>query len=246
LPGADSKSHPESTVKDRKNNKPASDSVGGRKRYYKGPFPSSDTKLRFLVSDNPKVSGTASWARFDNYFKAEPKTVGEFMAAGGKRADIRYDLWHKYIALDPDPTAAGSDARTKNRSRIESTDHIGTDGYVLDGTSVTSKDELFRLLRGWVRSSDASTIGNVRNFGGRPCILINIDSGVTAVLNADTKRSAVELYVEEAQVHGADATWSVIPNRNGRLNKLSFRKDCTETPGWYCYLRQPLATGQEL
>lgn len=106
LPGAGANSHSESTVNDRTNSKRAKNSASNQGRYYKGRFPSPETKLRFLVSDNPKVFGTASWARFDVYFKAKPTTVGEFMAVGGTRADVRYDLWHKYIALDPDPTLA--------------------------------------------------------------------------------------------------------------------------------------------
>jgi hypothetical protein len=109
LSGSASKSHRESTVDDREISKRAGDGASNRERYYKGPFPSPDTKLRFLVSDNPKVFGTGSWARFDAYFKAKPTNVSEFMAAGGTHADVRYDLWHKYIALDPDPRIKSSD-----------------------------------------------------------------------------------------------------------------------------------------
>jgi hypothetical protein len=235
-----------STGVNRKNREGAEKGRSSREQYYKGPFPSPNTNLRFLVSNNPKVPGTASWVRFDNYFKAKPKTVSEFMAAGGTNADIRYDLFRRYIELDPDPRMMGSDARTKDPSRIESAGRIGPDGYVLDGTSVASKDELFRLLKEWLQASEVSTIGDVGNFGKRPCILIGLDGGLTAVLNADTKRSAVELYVEEVQARGADATWSVIPNRGGRLNKLTFCEDCRETPGWYCYLQRPLVARQEV
>jgi hypothetical protein len=246
LRGAGSQSHRESPVKHPRNREGAEHSTNNRERYYKGPFPSPGTKLRFFVSANPKVPGTASRARFDTYFGAKPTTVSEFMAAGGTRADVRYDLWHKYIALDPDPRTAGSDALTKEQSRIESADRFGTDGYVLDGACVASKEELFRLLKDWLRASDVPTIGDIGNFGGRACILISLDSGLTAVLNADTKRSAVQLYVEEVQARGANATWSVIPNRSGRLNKLTFREDCTETPGWYCYLQRPLPARQNV
>jgi hypothetical protein len=57
------------------------------------PFPSHDTKLRFLATDNPKKSGTAAWARLDNYLKTKPAIVRQFMDAGDKSEDIRYDLW---------------------------------------------------------------------------------------------------------------------------------------------------------
>jgi hypothetical protein len=70
--------------------------------------------------------------------------------------------------------------------------------------------------------SDVPTIGDIGAFGGSPCIFISLDKERTAILNADTKRTAVEQYVQDAQLCGAEATWSVIPSRRGRLNKLHF------------------------
>jgi len=75
----------------------------GPRRYYDGPFPTLDTKLRIVATSNPKRKGTAARARFDAYLRANPTTVREFLAAGGQRVDIRYDLHHNYIELDPDP-----------------------------------------------------------------------------------------------------------------------------------------------
>lgn len=246
LPGASSSPHRESTVEDRSNRKRARNRASNRERYFKGPFPSPDTKLRFLVTANPKVFGTAAWARFDIYFKAKPATVGEFMAVGGTRDDIKYDFWNEYISLDPDPRTISSDAPIEGQSRIQSSDRFGTDGYVVNGTWVASKAELFQLLKSWLEASAMPTIGEVGGFGGKPCIFISLDKNLTAELNADTKRAAVEQYVKEIHVRGADATWSVIPNRRGRLNKLTFREDSADTPGWYCYLRQPLSVPQRV
>jgi len=56
---------------------------------------------------NPKREGSASFPIFNLYFKS--RTVGEFLAAGGRRADILWDLEHGYILLDDEiaqPTAA--------------------------------------------------------------------------------------------------------------------------------------------
>lgn len=69
---------------------------------------------------------------------------------------------------------------------------------------------------------------------------------VQVVLNADTKRAAVEQYLEATRREGPDLPWLVIANRRGRVNKVIFRKDGQETPGWYCYLREPLSTPGEL
>jgi hypothetical protein len=47
------------TVKDTVNRR-GSDHKANIRRYYDGSFPSHDTKLRFLATDNPKKSGTAA------------------------------------------------------------------------------------------------------------------------------------------------------------------------------------------
>jgi tRNA(fMet)-specific endonuclease VapC len=215
-------------------------------RYYDGPFPSPNTRLWFLVTHNPKLPGTASWDRFAIYFNAKPTTVREFMTVGGTRTDIRYDLWHEYIALDPDPRMTGLDTPIKARPVVQSADRLSANSYLVKGTRVANKGELLRLLQDWLELSSVTTIGDIGTFGRDPCIFISLANDRTAVLNADTKRAAVEQYVKNAKVHGANAAWSVIPNRQGRLNKLTFREDGIETPGWYCYLRQSLSAQQKI
>lgn len=54
-------------------------------------------KIKLLVKENPKRPGSASFERYDLYKKA--KTVGDFIDAGGKSADIAYDVKHEYIEL---------------------------------------------------------------------------------------------------------------------------------------------------
>src|SRR5262249_7580777 len=46
---------------------------------------------------NPKKPGTASHARYAAYEGAA--TVGAFLAAGGTRADLRWDAEHGYVEL---------------------------------------------------------------------------------------------------------------------------------------------------
>jgi len=73
-----------------------------RRRLY-GDFPDLDIEVRFLVDSNPKRVGTKSWHRFERYFKANPKPVEEMLNAGAIPEDVRWDLGHKFIALNPDP-----------------------------------------------------------------------------------------------------------------------------------------------
>ncbi len=117
-------------------------------------------------------------------------------------------------------------------------------GYVMKGTTVGGKRALAALLKQWLGVSTATTIG-VGTFGGSPCVRIQLGD-VQAVLNADTKRAAIELYLDTARREGADRPWSVIANRRGRVNKVVFREDKEETPGWFCYLTEPFTTPGEV
>ena len=53
--------------------------------------------IRVLKAKNPKRSGSAAHARFDLYKK--DMTVAEFLAAGGWRADISWDLRQGFIEV---------------------------------------------------------------------------------------------------------------------------------------------------
>jgi hypothetical protein len=115
----------------------------------------------------------------------------------------------------------------------------------MKGTLLSNKTELLRLLESWLKTSEASKIGNASR-GQTPWISLIVDRQRRAVINSDTKRSAVEEYVKEAQTRGADVSWFVIPNRDGPCNKLVFRADRQPTPGWYCYLEPPNDAPEEL
>lgn len=129
---------------------------------------------------------------------------------------------------------------------IEPTNVFDDDGHVVSGTKLTGKAELLRLLKDWLQLSGAATVGNIGTFGRRPCVFIALEGGLTAVLNSDTKRAAIQEFVKNADECGSDAPWSVVANKLGPLNKLVFRPDGTATPGWYCYLREPLTAPRKV
>jgi hypothetical protein len=142
-----------------------------------------------------------------------------------------------------------SDAPTEGRQPgIESVGAIDADGHVKERIKLAGKTELFEVLKGWLRVSRSQTIGVVGKFGGRPCIFISLPKGLTARLNVDTKRDAVEQFVEDGHKRASDVPWSAVRNRRGRgpVNKLNFRADGTETFGWYCYLLEPLSAPRKV
>ena len=137
--------------------------------------------------------------------------------------------------------AENLDSRAHGLHREFDPAHVfDANGHILNGTKVTGKAELVRLLEAWLRVSGTPTIGSIGTFGRKPCIFIALAGGLTAMLNSDTKRVAIEEFVKDAGANGAEKPWSVVQNRLGRLNKLAFRADGAETPGWYCYLLEPL------
>ena len=54
-------------------------------------------KITVVVTENPKKAGTASHTRFAVYKTG--MTVAEFLKAGGKRADLDWDVSHKFVSI---------------------------------------------------------------------------------------------------------------------------------------------------
>ena len=94
------------------------------------------------------------------------------------------------------------------------------------------------LLRDWLRTGE-KTIGDFGSFGGKPWVRIRL-GGTQVVLNADTKRSAVQEYLAYVAENGPDSPWPVVANQRGTVNKVTFRADGVATPGWYAYTTKPL------
>jgi len=127
-------------------------------------------------------------------------------------------------------------------SAVSEAEHKGSIadlGEHLERTVVGSKAELVTLLGNWLRASDAETIGSAGTFGGKWLIRITFGGGNSVVLNADTKRAAVEVFLAEVNARGVDIPWRILPNNRGTLNKVDFLRSGPPVAGWYCYLEQP-------
>jgi hypothetical protein len=101
-----------------------------------------------------------------------------------------------------------------------------------------SKREFFRVLERWLQESTAPTIADIDTYGGRAWLQVQIGSQ-TVHLNADTKRKAVQTYVQRCRGN-PDGPWPVVANRNGRVNKVLQGPDSKVVDGWYAYLKTPL------
>ena len=137
------------------------------------------------------------------------------------------------------PTAADIPEENPEHSTSKSDVEMDVAGHLPRVLKVASKEQLRALLRRWYEESDAGTVGDVANFGGRPAIAVDLGDHA-AVLNVDTKRSAVAAYLAHADANGVDAPWQVVSNTRGRVNKVIFSDDPAAAAGWYVYLREPL------
>jgi hypothetical protein len=74
----------------------------------------------------------------------------------------------------------------------------------------------------------------------RPTAWLHIDLGPYVVLNADTKRAAVEAFLRDSG-DNPERRWRVIANAQGRINKVLPYLETDVAPGWYASLTRPLA-----
>jgi hypothetical protein len=114
---------------------------------------------------------------------------------------------------------------------------LDADGYLRADLAIEGKTELARVLSRWLRESTAMTVGNVGRFGGRPWLRITVGAH-EVVVNADTKRAAVEQFVRDSN-NDPERDWQVNENRRGRINKVTPNADGPPLPGWYAYLSSP-------
>jgi len=121
------------------------------------------------------------------------------------------------------------------------TDRRQSGGYLPRGMRISGKRELAVVLARWLEESGAATIGDVGSFGRAACLLIDV-GGTEVVLNADTKRAAVEAYVR-ASASDPDRPWLVVTSRGGHATKVLPSPGGEPAPGWYAYLRQPGTPG---
>ncbi len=72
-----------------------------------GPARDDNEIITVLVTGNPKRAGSAAYERFALYRTG--MTVGQFLATGGLRVDITWDVNHGFIKLDPGKESDAAD-----------------------------------------------------------------------------------------------------------------------------------------
>lgn len=114
----------------------------------------------------------------------------------------------------------------------QSREEADMDTGIQEGTEVVGKAALADLLRTWLRTSNEPTLGDVAQYGGRPYVHVDL-GGVRVVLNADTKRAAVERYLAAVDARGTGLPWQVVQGRT-KTNKVVY-EGMESSAGWYAY-----------
>jgi hypothetical protein len=151
----------------------------------------------------------------------------------------------------PQPAGAGGQVRNRSRAahiasspvpRARPVPAVPGDGYLPRGLRITGKHELVTVLRTWLDQSAAPTIGDIGTFGRAAWLRIDLN-GIEVVLNADTKRTAVQVFIRAAAAD-PDRPWLVTATRTGRAVKVLPGPHDEPAPGWYAYLTRPGTAGQ--
>ena len=119
-----------------------------------------------------------------------------------------------------------------------------SEGHLPRGLHFADKLELRDALKRWLAESHAETVGDVGKFGGKAWLTVDIGEH-EVVLNADTKRAAIEWFVQASR-SAPERSWRVIANRRGRFNKVLPDPHGSPLPGWYAYLTTELEEEQAI
>ena len=100
-------------------------------------------------------------------------------------------------------------------------------------TEALTKHEFHHRLRAWI-STDEDRVGPEDAYGATGWVFVR-DGQSFFKLNADTKRQAVESYLQTVEVHGDDLEWSVSENKLGNMTAVVYGPDKIRHTSFYLY-----------
>jgi len=100
-------------------------------------------------------------------------------------------------------------------------------------TEAISKGEFHRRLRVWL-ATDEHRIGAEGDYGATGWIFVR-DGGSFYKLNADTKRPAVEEYVQNLVLLGEDVEWHTVENQKGNMTAIAYGPEQRRNTSFYLY-----------
>jgi hypothetical protein len=100
-----------------------------------------------------------------------------------------------------------------------------------------SKAEFHKRLREWVENTNEARVGDPDDDNRQPCAYVS-DGGNVFRLHSDTQRDGVKEYLALVSKHGDDLEWSIVQNRDGKMNKLAYGPTKKRLSYFYLYLNE--------
>jgi hypothetical protein len=112
----------------------------------------------------------------------------------------------------------------------------------VDRDQALSKTEFHDRLREWLNSNEAM-IGSEDVPGVTSWIYVR-DGVAIFALHADTKRPAVEWYLEKVSLYGDDLLWAVTESARGNETAVVYGPDKMRNKGFYLYVAGKKSDGE--
>ncbi|MDF1798672.1 MAG: hypothetical protein P1V81_05815 [Planctomycetota bacterium] len=99
----------------------------------------------------------------------------------------------------------------------------------------SSKAQLAAALAAWLETSDAPTLDSGAKDGRTPWAYVRSGTGLF-VLHSDTKREAVQRYLQLVAEHGDDIAWTIGPSTRGNWTTVRYGPSEELLRAFYLYV----------
>lgn len=97
-----------------------------------------------------------------------------------------------------------------------------------------TKSRFHSMLRQWIEDTNDETIGPEGIRGQTPWIHVR-DGSTLFFLNADTRRKAVETYLQFVALHGDNIAWTIVPSQRGNMTAVAYGPEVIRHKPFYLY-----------
>ena len=97
-----------------------------------------------------------------------------------------------------------------------------------------SKPEFHRRLRFWLENAEDAIIGP-EDVDGRTGWVYVRDGSTVFMLHADTKRDAVQRYLQLVSLYGDDLQWEITESQRGKLTAVVYGPEKIRRKSFYLY-----------
>ena len=98
-----------------------------------------------------------------------------------------------------------------------------------------TRTEFHRRLHDWLNNTDEERIGPENVDGRTSWVYVRGDTNVFG-LHADTRRSAVDQYLQIVMLHGDEVLWEIAESRRGNMTTVVYGPERLRCTSFYLYV----------